>query len=613
MGCSSTGTKGGKGFNKLSVIKFNNTTAGLVCSFDINFYLSISHKKSFEEISNLLQDVLLMQCEKEIFGISNYSFFKHFITFDNYKEISTLDNILLDFNYIKKANISVYEQLENDFNTNSANCITLIENVLDNTKQDIMVGLTEDVNEQKKKYCMEKIEPLINKYSSKIKQLHLGLCQAETKKDNFLNFTKTIVQAVCTNVEFLLLMLKAKEILNIFKKNNFQFSSLKVLYLDNYEGIGEDMDLLVNFINQCKKLEILVINNRTNVQNIITLLSKITVNPNLKVHILFFMPMPNDFLNQSKLIKATIKFPVYIKIKYNILLTAYTIQSSMDTLKSVLNNFNDFISRFENYYIETAFTVEVSALVVIPGQIITDEQANSIKNEVKEIETSYKKKNKTDPVFQEMIKYANTDKQYKLRDIECGQAHMSVLNKQSEMDKLMNSKDFENCKVLSFMKDYSNQNGKWDVNLNPLKSKITKMKSLNTILITLENDIAEDLIKKFTEFIPYLNKVDVLISISITFYSLKENIWNFTKELLTKLKNVYSFQLDFYHAAGSLEYKDAKEFIPKICQLKKDKLLGDLYSINIKYTQFKQDFKMDDFKLYLSELLLGYPKITFNS
>ena len=71
--------------------------------------------------------------------------------------------------------------------------------------------------------------------------------------------------------------------------------------------------------------------------------------------------------------------------------------------------------------------------------------------------------------------------------------------------------------------------------------------------------------------------------------------------------------MDFYHAAGSLEYKDAKEFIPKICQLKKDKLLGDLYSINIKYTQFKQDFKMDDFKLYLSELLLGYPKITFNS
>ena len=609
MGCSSTGTKGGRGFNKLTVIKLSKTTAGLAFGFDTNFYLSISHKKSFEEISNLLQDVLLTQCENEIFGIGNYNLFKHFITFDNYKEISTFDNLLLDLNYIKKENISVYEQLENEFNTNSANCITFIENVLNNIKQDVLVCLTEDGNEHKKKYCMEKIEPLINKNSSKIKYLQLSLCQIEAKKDNFLNLIKTIVQPIYSNIEVLTLMLKAKEILNNFKKNNFQFNSLKVLYLDNYEAIGEDMDLLVNFINQCKKLEILVINNRTNVQNIITLLSKITVNPNLKVHILFFMPMPHDFLNQSQLIKAKIKFPVYIKFKYNIMLNSYCLQLNMDNFRNVLKFFDVFISRFENYYIETAFIVEVSDMVVIPGQTITDEQVNSVKNEVNNYETSYKSKNKINPVFQEMIDYTNTDKLYKLRDISCGLGHMSVINKQSDIDKLINNNDFENFKTLSFMRDYANQTEKWDVNLNPLKSKISKMKSLSTLLISVDNVIAEDFIKKFTEFIPYLNKLDILIPIDITLFSLKENIWNFIKDLLTKLKIASTFNLSFHHAAGILEYKDAKEFIPKICQLKKDKLLGNLYSIRITYTQFKEEFKMDDFKLYLSELLLGYPKI----
>ena len=210
----------------------------------------------------------------------------------------------------------------------------------------------------------------------------------------------------------------------------------------------------------------------------------------------------------------------------------------------------------------------------------------------------------TNTVFETMKNYANSDKFYEL---VLAPYFYFTLGGEKDINELMNKKNMEKITTIMIMN--------MRLNFDPLKTIIQKLKSLNIINLFLDIDI-ENFNKGFSELIPYLNKTKIPLKIIIDIDFLKPNIWNFIKNLLIKLKNAISYQLTLKHIDGkddNMNYEDFKQFINKICKLKKDKLLDNLYSINIRYPNLNEVLKMDDFKECLSDLLLGYPKFILSN
>ena len=118
-------------------------------------------------------------------------------------------------------------------------------------------------------------------------------------------------------------------------------------------------------------------------------------------------------------------------------------------------------------------------------------------------------------------------------------------------------------------------------------------------------------VKGFSELIPYLNKMKILLNINLIIDSLQSNTLNFIKDLLTNLKISIYYNFNLIHENGKNDtafYEDFKKLIYNLCTLKKEKLLDNLYSIEINYPQINEILNMDDFKEYLNDLVLGYPK-----
>ena len=142
------------------------------------------------------------------------------------------------------------------------------------------------------------------------------------------------------------------------------------------------------------------------------------------------------------------------------------------------------------------------------------------------------------------------------------------------------------------------------------------MESLNCLSFSFhlnnQNDLNVDFVQGFFRLIPYLNKTKTLlhITLNLQLVRLTKNTFSFIDCLLNNLKNAvsYSFCFNFTNENYNENYKGIVSFIYYLRNLKKRKILNNLYSIEIIYQRIHQLFNLNDVKEILSDLLLGYPK-----
>ena len=597
------------------IVRFNKNIKFLY-SYDFNYFLYLSNKGKLEDILDIVRDILVNKYKEEPIIINNDFSFNHLISFDSYKLSSQNNNKLLDFNYIQKINNSLYEQLKTEYNLNCSYNNDLITSVLNYSNQDITIYVMEKTKEESLNYGIEKVESLIKKYSQRVKKLHFIFTKGA---DNFLKLAKTIIDPTCFYVEKLLIAAGINEAINFISKNNFQFKSLKdfFLYLAGYNG---NINVLAKIINQCKNLENLILVSFMNLEDVINLLNSLTLNENLKVYIIV-ESSGYGLLNQSKLGSGKVKYVTYIRVNLTCTFVpdplSIMFNKSVGDLKGFQNNLNVFTSYFENYHLD--FKTKLNCICVIKNDSF-DQQINSIKNIISNMENSINSSNKISNDSEKMKNYLNSDDYYKQSisgtvAVFDNSGSMCTFKNEQDIKNLMdNNHNIDKIQYLTFQL-ISSDFKDWNLVFDPLKNIIPKMDSFYnlTFIIGSGDCLVENFIKGFPELIPYLNKTKTLLNInfSLSLIDLPKNILDFITNLFRLLKNAVSYSFNFSVVDGNaLNYEDIKKFINNVGRLKKEKIFDNLYEIEIKHPKMKEILNMNDFKECLSDLLLGYPKLT---